>query len=137
MGIPSYKNLVDLIDECRDRFGDFARFIHGGETWSFDAVDRRARALSRAWLDLGLRRGDRVAIVLPMCPEVQVCFPSLWRIGAVAVPIHFNYSAREIANIVRLCECKVIVTRSSMAEALAESSYRVGERSSPSAETIP
>lgn len=52
-----------------------------------DAADRLAGALH----DRGIGRGDRVAIILPQCPETVVAYLAAWRMGAVAVPLSFLF----------------------------------------------
>jgi long-chain acyl-CoA synthetase len=57
-----------------------------------DATLRFATALH----ELGVRKGDRVAVMLPNCPQFPVVFFGLLRIGAIAVNTNPLYLAREI-----------------------------------------
>jgi len=60
---------------------------------AFDsAVDRAARAL----LSLGIRPGERVAAMLPNCPETLTLDFACFRIGAVVVPINTRYRRDEV-----------------------------------------
>ncbi|HWE62658.1 MAG TPA: long-chain fatty acid--CoA ligase [Chloroflexota bacterium] len=58
-----------------------------------DLVDRFAGAL----YDCGVRQGDRVAIMLPNCPQFVIAFYATLRLGAVAVPTNPLYKTREVA----------------------------------------
>ncbi len=56
-------------------------------TLSYRQLDAQAARLSHALQRLGVRRGDRVAVVLPQRPETAVANIALVRMGAVAVPL--------------------------------------------------
>lgn len=54
---------------------------------SYDGLQRQAGIVSAQLARLNVRRGDRVAIVLPQCPEMAVALMACFRLGAVAVPL--------------------------------------------------
>jgi len=58
------------------------------------AVNRMASSLQR----LGVRQGDRVAIVMPNCPQFVIAFYGILRAGGTAVPCNFMYSASELEH---------------------------------------
>ncbi|GEM_PF-30854 len=70
-----------------------------------DTVHRLARAL----LDQGVRRGDRVAYLLPSCPEIVELYYAVQLVGAVAVPLNVRLTAREVACLVRSCDAGTLV----------------------------
>ncbi len=59
-----------------------------------DQVDRMATALH----DLGVRKGDRVAIMLPNCPQTQIAYYAVLTVGAVAVLTNPLYVERELEH---------------------------------------
>lgn len=72
----------------------------------FEEINRFASGLK----DLGLSKGDRVAIYLPMIPEAVVALLGVAKMGAIAVPVFSGYGAEAIASRVNDCEAKVLVT---------------------------
>ncbi len=54
---------------------------------TFADVQREANRLSNALGGLGVKRGDRVAILLPQRPETAIAYIALFQMGAVAVPL--------------------------------------------------
>jgi acetyl-CoA synthetase len=78
-------------------------------------VSRAAAALR----SLGVERGDRVAVFLPMIPEVAPVVLACAKIGAIFTPIFSGFAADAVATRVRDCEAKVIVT--------ADGFYRRGQ----------
>ncbi len=61
---------------------------HGnGASYTYAALQSDANRLSNALQSLGIRRGDRVAIVLPQSPETTVAHVAIYQMGAVAMPL--------------------------------------------------
>jgi len=58
------------------------------------AVNRFASSLQR----LGVEQGDRVAIIMPNCPQFVIAFYGILRAGGIAVPCNFLYSAAELEH---------------------------------------
>ena len=53
----------------------------------------------------GIKRGDRVAVYMPNCPEFLVAFYAIWSMGAVIVPINSKLHMREVIWILDNAEC--------------------------------
>ena len=71
-----------------------------------DEVGRAANALK----ELGVERGDRVAIYLPMIPELPVIMLACARIGAAHSVVFAGFSAQALRDRILDAECKVLVT---------------------------
>ncbi|MFZ5919142.1 MAG: long-chain-fatty-acid--CoA ligase [Chloroflexota bacterium] len=74
------------------------------------AVDRFAAALQA----FGIKKGDRVAIHLPNCPQFPIAYYAVLRIGAIVVPCNPLYTAREMRHQLRDSGAEVMVTLSAM-----------------------
>jgi long-chain acyl-CoA synthetase len=73
-------------------------------------MDRAARKLGNALKNLGIKRGDRVILQMPNCPEVLQGFQAVWRIGAVVAPINFLVGEEETAYIYEDSGAKVVIS---------------------------
>ena len=71
---------------------------------------RASKKLVTALKDLGVKRGDRVILQMPNCPEVLQSFSAVWRIGAVIVPINYLIGEEETAYIYRDSGAKVVIS---------------------------
>jgi long-chain acyl-CoA synthetase len=69
-------------------------------------VEQFARALS----SLGVRKGDRVGLVLPNCPQFVVAFYAIQRLGAVAVGNNPLYTKRELTHQLKDAGIDILVT---------------------------
>jgi acyl-CoA synthetase (AMP-forming)/AMP-acid ligase II len=70
-----------------------------------DAVDR----LSASLIELGVEKGDRVATILPMCPEYAYTFLACSKIGAICVPMDVRYRTAELRGFLGHAKPKVVI----------------------------
>lgn len=68
-----------------------------GGTLSYRDLGEQVHAIAQALADLGVRRGDRVALALPNCPQHVVAFYAVLRIGGIVVEHNPQYTAAELA----------------------------------------
>jgi acetyl-CoA synthetase len=72
----------------RARFALYWEDESGASTaYTFWDVQRDANRLSNALAGLGVKRGDRVAILLPQRPETAIAYIAIFQMGAIAVPL--------------------------------------------------
>ncbi|HEU5294542.1 MAG TPA: AMP-binding protein [Burkholderiaceae bacterium] len=81
---------------------------------SYTAWNERASALANALLQLGLAKGDRVALLAYNAIEWLEIYVALARAGLVAVPINFRLTGPEIAYIVGHCEARAFIVQSDL-----------------------
>ncbi len=77
---------------------------------TFAELSRQVTRLAEALVRLGVEPGDRVAIFLPMSPEVAIASHACAHIGAVQVPIFSGFAAPAIAQRLQDSEAKVAIT---------------------------
>jgi acetyl-CoA synthetase len=67
------------------------------------------RQLAEALVELGVREGDRIAILMPMCPAAAIASHACAHIGAVQVPIFSGFAAPAIASRLEDSRAKVVL----------------------------
>jgi long-chain acyl-CoA synthetase len=77
-----------------------------------DAVNRFAAGLQ----EMGVKKGDRVAIMLPNCPQFVIAAYATWRIGAIVVCCNPLYVAREIEHLIKDSGTETFVVMSQLYE---------------------
>jgi long-chain acyl-CoA synthetase len=107
LSVPAYHDLFEAIKKYPDRtatifFGKKLSYRELGEL-----IDRFAAALVRR---LGVKRGDRVGIILPNCPQNVIAMIGAQRAGAIPVQFNPMYVAREIEQQVKDSGCKILIT---------------------------
>ena len=91
-----------------------------GREITYGEFHRQACALAAELRKRGLRKGDRVGVILPNCCELAVLYFACIYLGAVIVPVNPALSKGEMQFIVGSCKPALIVAGSSNAESVRE-----------------
>jgi acetyl-CoA synthetase len=101
---------------CARWAADRARFAlywedESGATsaWSFWDIQQAANRLSNALAALGVRRGDRVAIILPQRPETAIAYMAIFQMGAVALPLSHLFGPEALEYRMEHAEASVAI----------------------------
>jgi long-chain acyl-CoA synthetase len=92
------RTLLDYLTETARAHGDRPALLFKGATITYARLERESDAFAAALAAQGVRRGDRVAICLPNCPQFLVAELGAWKIGAIACPFNPTYSEREMQD---------------------------------------
>jgi acetyl-CoA synthetase len=87
-------------------------------TWTYFDLHREVNKFGNALRSLGVAKGDRVAIYMPMVPEAVVAMLACARIGAVHSVVFGGFSAESLRDRINDAEAKVLIT--------ADGGYRRG-----------
>ncbi|MGC9332586.1 MAG: AMP-binding protein, partial [Anaerolineae bacterium] len=68
------------------------------QAMSYRQLNQQVDRLAAALQGMGVKRGDRVAILMPNCPQFVISFYGIMRAGGIAVPCNFLYTAEEIQH---------------------------------------
>jgi long-chain acyl-CoA synthetase len=90
--------VVDQFDRSVSRHGDRPATDFLGRTTSYDRLDERVRRTAEGLRRLGVGAGDRVAVLLPNCPQNVIAFQAVLRLGAVVVEHNPLYTAGELRH---------------------------------------
>ena len=91
-------SLVDMIDDAVSRFRSKPALEFFGKSMTYGELGAEIARAAEGLRRLGVRKGDRVALVLPNCPEHVVAFYAALRLGAVVVEHNPLYTARELRH---------------------------------------
>jgi long-chain acyl-CoA synthetase len=91
-------SLVDLFEDSVARFDDNVALEFFGAETTFASLATQVRAAAEGLHRRGVVAGDRVALVLPNCPQHIVAFHAVLRLGAVVVEHNPLYTASEMAH---------------------------------------
>jgi crotonobetaine/carnitine-CoA ligase len=80
--------LTKIIEDKARRYPDHVVFQFADSPITFGELNERINKAANGFIELGVRRGDKVAIMLPNCPEFLYAWFGLNKIGAVEVPIN-------------------------------------------------
>src|SRR5437773_3112771 len=107
---PRSRTLGDLLDETARARPDADAVIFRDQRLTYGALRARADELARALLAVGVRKGDRVAVLLPNRPEWLVAAFAIGKLGAIIVGVSTFSAPREIAWTLEHCRPAAILT---------------------------
>lgn len=88
-------------------------------TYTYYQLYREVNRLAQVLKDLGLKKGDRVAVYLPVIPELPIALLAIVRLGGIHTVVFSGFSAEALADRINDCEAKILIT--------ADGSYRRGK----------
>jgi long-chain acyl-CoA synthetase len=103
------ENVSELIHDCGNRFADRVALRESAREIKYGELVEQARALAAAWIDLGLPRGARVAVLLDNCIELVITEWACLVSGFVWVALNVRTSRDELERILDDSEPAVIV----------------------------
>ena len=92
------RTLLDYLRQLAADRPSAPALLFKGRTITYAELERDSHALARAFHEMGIRKGDRVALVLPNCPQFMVAEFAAWKLGAIVVPLNPTYSERELQH---------------------------------------
>lgn len=100
-GVPKNFEYADYplkywFNKWADKNPDKPYILMGDLSISYKDANTMARKLANALLDLGVKKGDRVAIMAPNVPQYVLSLQALFKIGAIEVPTNPLYTVSEL-----------------------------------------
>ncbi|MCP5468227.1 MAG: acetate--CoA ligase [Deltaproteobacteria bacterium] len=121
---------INIVDQCLDRHiqegrGDKVAFTWIGDCGAekiltYQELYDQVNALASSLKSLGVQKGDRVGLYLPMISEMVVCFFACLKLGAIIIPIFSGFGPEPLAVRLQNAEAKVLIT--------ADGSFRRGKK---------
>ncbi|MFS2225583.1 long-chain-fatty-acid--CoA ligase FadD [Pantoea sp. B65] len=114
-----YTSLVDLFEQAAKRYADQPAFINMGQVMTFRKLEERSRAFA-AYLQegLGLKKGDRVALMMPNLLQYPIALFGVLRAGMIVVNVNPLYTPRELEHQLNDSGASAIVLVSNFAHTL-------------------
>ncbi|HNP65605.1 MAG TPA: AMP-binding protein [Woeseiaceae bacterium] len=116
-----YRNVVDMLLEAGERFKDKVAYSNFGATKTYAEVLELSRDFA-AYLqnELGVRKGDRVALMSPNMMAFPIAMLGILRAGGVQVNVNPMYTARELEHQLNDADVDTIVVYSGSTPVLGE-----------------
>jgi long-chain acyl-CoA synthetase len=101
-GVPGHLDygnttLVDQFEAAVGRHADRPAYDFFGRSTTYASFGASVRRVATALIDLGVRAGDRVVLMMPNCPQHLIAFQAVLRLGAVVVEHNPLFTASELA----------------------------------------
>ncbi len=109
INIPENQSLVDISKNGAKQFGDKIAMIYYGREYSFNELDLLTRRFATALIDLGVKKGDVVALWLPNCPHFSISYFGVLGAGGIITAISPLFVAREMSYQIKDSRAKYLI----------------------------
>ena len=122
------KTLLDYLAELAAQHGGKPALLFKGATVSYARLEAESDAFGAALVAMGVRKGDRVALLLPNCPQFLIAEFGVWKAGGIVVALNPTYSERELEQALDSTRSSVAVALTPFYERLKRVQGRTGVR---------
>ena len=106
----SFQTIPEMVSSAADRFGDAEAVVDGPLRLTFVEVAERVRCAAGAFADLGVGKGDRVAIWAPNSAHWVIAAFGVLTAGGVVVPVSTRFKTAEAADIITRSGANAVLT---------------------------
>ena len=93
------RTLLDAVSDAARERPDHPALLFKGASLSYGRLEQLSDAFAAALVAMGVEKGDRVALLLPNCPQFVIAQLGAWKAGAVAVPLNPLYTEGELSKM--------------------------------------
>ncbi|MFA5399980.1 MAG: long-chain fatty acid--CoA ligase [Dehalococcoidia bacterium] len=101
--------MIEVVDESAKAKPYRAMFYFKGHRLLYHDFVRQSDALAAGLVALGIKKGERVALLLPNSPQMVLAFQGIWKAGAIAVPINPLYTEHELKHALTEVDASAVI----------------------------
>lgn len=103
------KTLIDYSDEAARERPDATMLIFKKRRISYAEVQKASDELAAAMAEKGVKKGDRVALIMPNCPQAIIGRLGAWKAGGILVHVNPMYTDSELEHALRDCGAQTVI----------------------------
>lgn len=111
-------NLRTMLANTVQKYGSKIAVAMGDRRISYAQLDTDSNKVANTLLQMGLKRGDRVALLISNIPEFPAIYFGIVKIGATAVPLDTRYTIAELTSLFGSAQPRMLIAESDCIEPL-------------------
>ena len=104
------KNLGELLNVSAKKYPERIAIVFGQKKITYKILDELTNDIASGLIDLGIKKGDKVALFLDNCPEFVISYYGILKAGGVVVPINYMFKIEEAKYILEDSQTKAMIT---------------------------
>jgi len=120
------EDLKTLLAEKAARVGEKTYIYFRERTFTYREINLLSNKFANAFYELGVRKGDPVAVMLPNCPEWIACWFGLAKLGAVLVAFHTQWKADGLGYALKQADIQFCLVAAEFQEGLEKAGDHPG-----------
>ena len=113
-----YASLVELLEKSCEKYQHNVAYINYGSTLTYQELEEKSRQFALFLKELGLKHGDRVALMMPNILQYPVALFGILRAGLIAVNTNPLYTPDEIIHQMNDSGASAIIALANFAQSL-------------------
>src|SRR4030042_390867 len=109
-----------MLSDSAGRYAGRVAVIYGEQRITYRELEGAACALGTPLRALGLGKGDKVAVMLPNCPEFVIAYFAVQKIGGVAVTLNVQSTPYELRHLLGNSDAQCLITQGALAKRFEE-----------------
>ncbi|MCP4166338.1 MAG: long-chain fatty acid--CoA ligase [Chloroflexi bacterium] len=101
--------LTDIVHDTAIKRPNHPALWFKGATLSYSKLDRLSDVFAAGLVKLGIKKGDRVAIMVANCPQYLIAELGIWKAGGVVVSINAHNTDRELEHMLNECDAETLI----------------------------
>ncbi|CAA0096778.1 Long-chain-fatty-acid--CoA ligase [Halioglobus japonicus] len=115
--------LHDILKVGLDTKPEADALVSRRKRWNWRELDDESNRLATAYLNIGLKPGDRIASLMPNRSELLIHYVACMKCGLVAMPLNYRYMAAEIDHALEIGGARLLLTHEERRSDLLASKY--------------
>ena len=104
------RTLLDYLADAARQHPASPAVLFKGAVLTYGEIDALSGAFASALAELGVKRGERLGLLLPNCPQFLIAELGAWKAGAIVAPLNPTYTENELEGPLREHDIETIVT---------------------------
>jgi long-chain acyl-CoA synthetase len=95
------RTLLDYVSDAVSQHPGAPAVLFKGGTLTYAELETLSDACAAAFATLGVRKADRIGLLLPNCPQFMIAELAAWKLGAIVAPLNPTYTESELEGPIR------------------------------------
>ena len=100
----------NLVNDASERFNTREAIVFNNKRWTFKEFQEDVARSAKALISIGIKRGEKITLWMPNCPEWLHIFFAAAQIGAVLVPINTRLRTSDLQYVLKQSDTTTLIT---------------------------
>ncbi|MEA3434784.1 MAG: AMP-binding protein, partial [Campylobacterota bacterium] len=112
--------LYQILKKTSDRLPHKAAVVYNNIEYTYRELLSSTDRMADSLVNLGLKKGDRLAFFLYNCPEIIICYFACFKIGVTVIPVNYRLKEDEAHYIVNHSQPTILISQKSLFSQIAD-----------------
>lgn len=113
-------NIAHHVERAARLFPNKTALVFEGKSFTYQQLNHLSNRMANSLRGLSIKRGDRIALLLPNTPEFIIAYLGILKVGAIAVSLNVMLKPAEVRFILNDCTAKAVITTETLVENVPE-----------------